>query len=78
MIERGMDEVEVAGQLQELEGLRGRAAAAAALRPQVPEGVTVCDCVDCGKALPPVRIAYKWVRCAPCQAEVERQLKRRR
>jgi hypothetical protein len=35
-------------------------------------------CIGCGDGLPPVRIAYKFVRCTNCQCEVERLAKMRR
>jgi hypothetical protein len=75
MIERVADEVELAGRLEMLQRAGGLAAVREALRPQVPAGVTVCDCIGCGKPLPTVRVAYKWVRCAPCQGELEKRLK---
>jgi len=75
MIERSADELEMAGQLEELERERGRAVVRDALRPVKHPDFNGSDCVDCGDKLPPVRLAYKWVRCAPCQSEIERRLK---
>jgi hypothetical protein len=77
MIERTADEVELAGQLEMLQRAGGLAAVREALRPQAPAGVTVCACIGCGEPLPAVRVAYRWVRCAPCQDEVEKRLKLR-
>lgn len=72
-----MDEGEIAGELEEMDRLRGRAAVDAANAPQKHPDFNGSDCVECGDALAPVRLAYKKVRCAPCQTEEDRLSRRR-
>lgn len=77
MIERSADELEMANQREEEERAQGRARVTEALRPVEHPDFDGIHCVDCGDELPGVRLAYKWVRCAICQAEIERRLKLR-
>lgn len=76
MMERSADELEVAEQLREQEVTAGRAAVARANEPQKVEGFDGVHCVDCEEPLAPVRLAYKRCRCAPCQEEEDRLIKR--
>jgi len=74
--ERVADEGEMSSNLQALAvGIR-QAAAQQLLRPQTHPDFNGRDCVDCGTPLPGIRLAHKWVRCAPHQAELEARLKR--
>lgn len=74
MTERSADELDAASELQEQANVDGLARVRAALI-ETHKDFDGIHCVnpDCGEELPPVRIAYKRVRCAPCQAEIERQ-----
>jgi hypothetical protein len=75
--ERSADVLDTAAELQEQMNADARAAVAAADRPQTHPDFNGSDCVECGEALPGVRLAYQRIRCMPCQAEVERLAKRR-
>lgn len=78
MIERTADELETADQLQELGRADGLARVRDALKAEHHPDFDGVNCVSCGDELAPVRIAYKRVRCAACQTEIERQEKMRR
>jgi hypothetical protein len=77
MTEKSADVLDTASELQDLMNIDARAAVAAADRPQSHPDFNGRDCVECGEALPGVRLAYKRIRCAPCQTEVERLAKMR-
>lgn len=74
MTERTADELETAEEVREQAVVDGLASVRAQLVQTHPDFDGI-HCINprCGEELPPVRIAYKRVRCAPCQAEVERQ-----
>lgn len=82
MIERSADVLDMASDLQDRMNQDGIALAQRALeQEQPPQGVQFdgLHCVeeDCGVELPPVRIAYKRIRCSACQQRIEDAERRR-
>lgn len=74
MSERSADELDTADQLQE----RDRADGLARVREQLVQrhpNFNGVDCIECGDPLPAVRLAYKRVRCTPCQQEEDNRQK---
>jgi hypothetical protein len=71
MTERTADELEAAEEIREQGVVDGLARVRLQLV-QTHKGFDGRHCIGCGDELPAVRIAYKRVRCTPCQAEVER------
>jgi hypothetical protein len=72
-MERVADVLEMASAEQDRINAEGRAAVDAANRPQTHPDFDGLHCVeeDCGVELPPVRLAYKRIRCSTCQQRVE-------
>lgn len=72
MTERSADELEAAEEIREQIRDDGLARVRAQLTQSHPDFDGI-HCVNpkCGEELPPVRIAYKRVRCAPCQQALE-------
>lgn len=78
MIERTADDLEVAENLREEARDHGLARVREALKAEHHPDFDGAHCVSCGDELAPVRIAYRRVRCAVCQSEIERKEKMRR
>lgn len=75
-MERTADELDMAADLQQRANDDGLARVRLQLVQSHPDFDGVhCIEPDCGEELPAVRIAYKRVRCAACQTEVERREK---
>lgn len=77
MIERNADVLEDASNIHQRMNDEGREVSANAIRPQFHPDFDGKHCVeaDCGVELPPVRLAYKWIRCTTCQGAVEKRLR---
>jgi hypothetical protein len=74
MTERTADELEAAEELRE-QGVVDGVARARLQLVQEHKDFDGVHCLACGDELPPVRIAYKRIRCTPCETEVERKAK---
>jgi RNA polymerase-binding transcription factor DksA len=71
------DELDIAADLQQRSNDEGLARVREQLVQKDPRFNGV-DCIECGDPLPAVRLAYKRVRCTPCQQEADDRAKMRR
>jgi ribosomal protein S27E len=78
MSERTADELETAENLRQETSDFGLAQVREHLKAEHHPDFDGVNCVGCGDELAPVRIAYKRVRCAACQTEIEKRQKLQR
>lgn len=76
-MERTADTIDAATQLQEQANEQALARARAAGGRQSHPDFDGAHCLDCEVDLPPVRLAYGFIRCTPCQVVEDKRAKLR-